>query len=295
MATTIAWQRRRRAASSTWDLFRHNGRGMVGIVILVFFGFLAAFSPFIVAAADVDPALATGMPAQSPSLAYPLGTDLFGRSVLDMLIVGARVSLSVGLLATVGAVVIGATVGVLAGYYAGRPIGTVLTTITDWFLVIPWLVLAIVLAAILGPTLLNVIVVIAITSWALTARLVRAQTLVVREQPYIERARALGAGDGAILMRHVLPEVAPVIIAQGVLTVAVAILSETTLSLLGLGDASSLSWGRMIEEAFTAGAMSNGYWWWIIPPGICVILVTMGFTFVGYALEEILDPRLRRG
>jgi peptide/nickel transport system permease protein len=202
--------------------------------------------------------------------------------------------LTVGVLATLGAVLIGATMGLFAGYYTGRPLGTILTALTDWFLVIPWLVLAIVLAAILGPSLLNVIIVIAVTSWALTARLVRAQTLAVREQPFVERARALGADDAAIITRQVLPSVAPVIVAQGVLTVAVAILSETTLTLLGLGAPDSLSWGRMIQEAFNAGALSNGYWWWILPPGICVILVTMAFTLVGHALEEILDPRLRR-
>lgn len=295
MSTSIAWQRRRRSASTTWALFRRNRRGMTGLAILAFFGILAALAPWIVDPIDIDPALAPGQPVQSPGNAPLLGTDLFGRQVLDMLIVGARISLTVGLLATLGAVLLGATMGLLAGYYAGRPLGTILTALTDWFLVIPWLVLAIVLAAILGPNLLNVIAVIAVTSWALTARLVRAQTLVVREEPFVERARVLGAGDGAIILRQVLPSVAPVIIAQGVLTVAVAILSETTLSLLGLGDPTSLSWGRMIQEAFDAGSMSNGYWWWILPPGICVILVTMAFTLVGYSLEEILDPRLRKG
>lgn len=292
--TTITWQRRRRSWATTWALFRHNRRGMVGLCILIVFGVLALLAPLLVTPAAIDPALAPGSPLQSPGQAPPLGTDLFGRAVLDMLIVGSRVSLTVGLLATLGAVVIGATMGLFAGYYAGRPLGTILTALTDWFLVIPWLVLAIVLAAILGPNLLNVIIVIAVTSWALTARLVRAQTLIVREQPFVERARALGAGDAAIITRQVLPSVAPVIVAQGVLTVAVAILSETTLALLGLGDPDSLSWGRMIQEAFNAGAMSNGYWWWILPPGICVILVTMAFTLMGYALEEILDPRLRK-
>jgi len=291
--TTIAWQRRRRSWATTWALFRRNRRGTVGLVILIVFAALALLAPLLVAPADIDPALAPNSPLQPPGQAPPLGTDLFGRAGIDMLIVGSRVSLTVGVLATLGAVVIGATMGLFAGYYSGRSLGTMLTALTDWFLVIPWLVLAIVLAAILGPNLLNVIVVIAVTSWALTARLVRAQTLVVREQPFVERARALGAGDAAIITRQVLPSVAPVIVAQGVLTVAVAILSETTLALLGLGDPDSLSWGRMIQEAFNAGAMSNGYWWWILPPGICVILVTMAFTLVGYALEEILDPRLR--
>ena len=116
--------------------------------------------------------------------------------------------------------------------------------------------------------------------------------MAVRAEPFIERARALGSGDGRILVNHVLPQVAPLIIAQGVLTVAVAILSETTLALLGLGDPTSMSWGRMIEEAFSSGAMSNGYWWWILPPGICVIAVTLAFSLVGYALEEVLNPRL---
>ncbi|MFM7599106.1 MAG: ABC transporter permease [Actinomycetota bacterium] len=292
--TTIAWQRRRRSWASTWALFRRNRRGMVGLIILIIFAVLALLAPLLVTPAEIDPALAPGSPLQPPGQAPPLGTDLFGRAVIDMLIVGSRVSLTVGVLATLGAVLIGATMGLFAGYYTGRPLGTILTALTDWFLVIPWLVLAIVLAAILGPNLLNVIVVIAVTSWALTARLVRAQTLVVREQPFVERARALGAGDAAIITRQILPSVAPVIVAQGVLTVAVAILSETTLALLGLGDPNSLSWGRMIQEAFNAGAMSNGYWWWILPPGICVILVTMAFTLVGYALEEILDPRLRK-
>lgn len=292
--TTIAWQRRRRSWATTWALFRRNRRGMVGLIILIIFAVLALLAPLLVTPAEIDPALAPGSPLQPPGQAPPLGTDLFGRAVIDMLIVGSRVSLTVGVLATLGAVLIGATMGLFAGYYTGRPLGTILTALTDWFLVIPWLVLAIVLAAILGPNLLNVIVVIAVTSWALTARLVRAQTLVVREQPFVERARALGAGDAAIITRQVLPSVAPVIVAQGVLTVAVAILSETTLALLGLGDPNSLSWGRMIQEAFNAGAMSNGYWWWILPPGICVILVTMAFTLVGYALEEILDPRLRK-
>ncbi len=162
------------------------------------------------------------------------------------------------------------------------------------FLVIPWLVLAIVMAAILGPTLLNVIIVIAITSWAMTARLVRAQTLSVRALPFVERARALGANDWRIITRHILPNVFPVIFANAVLTVAVAILSETTLSILGLGDATAISWGRIIEEAFSGGAMANGYWWWIVPPGLAIISVTLAFTMCGYALDEILNPKLRK-
>lgn len=292
-ASQLVWERRRTSLARGWNVYRHNLRGMVGLAVLVLFGVVAVVAPILVSPDDVDPAAATGTPNSPPSAGYPLGTDSFGRSVLALLIVGTRVSLTVGIMATVGAVVLGAGMGLVSGYYGGTTVDRVLSALIDWFLVIPWLVLAIVMAAILGPTLLNVIIVIAVTSWALTARIVRAQTLSVRELPYIERARALGASDSSIMVRHVLPNVFPVIFAQAVLTVAIAILSETTLSILGLGDPTTISWGRTIEEAFNGGAMTNGYWWWIVPPGIAVICVTLAFTLCGYALEETLDPRLR--
>jgi peptide/nickel transport system permease protein len=290
----IVWRRRRDSFSRSWTLFRRNKQAVAGLAILVLAAAVAVLSPLLVSPESIDPATAPGTPNQPPSAQFPLGTDGFGRSVLSLVVVGTRVSLLVGLTATVGAMVVGATVGVVSGFYGGTRIDTVLSALTDWFLVIPWLVLAIVMAAILGPTLLNVIIVIAVTSWALTARVVRAQALSVRRQPYVERARALGAGDWSIMVRHILPNTFAVIFAQAVLTVAVAILSETTLAILGLGDPTAISWGRIIEEAFGSGAMANGYWWWIIPPGVCVVLVTLAFTMCGYAIEEILNPRLRR-
>lgn len=292
-ASHLAWQRRRIGWSRGWNAYRRNRRGLIGLIVLVAFGVIAVLSPLLVSPDSIDPSSATGTPNSPPTAGYPLGTDSFGRSVLSLLIVGTRVSLTVGLAATAAAVFIGATFGLLSGYYGGTAIDRVLGALIDWFLVIPWLVLAIVMAAILGPTLLNVIIVIAVTSWALTARVVRAQTLSVRELPFVERARALGARDTTILTRHVVPSVFPVIFAQAVLTVAIAILSETTLSILGLGDPTSVSWGRTIEEAFSGGAMANGYWWWIVPPGLAVVCVTLAFTLCGYALEEVLDPRLR--
>ncbi|CAB4946858.1 MAG: ABC transporter permease subunit [Actinobacteria bacterium] len=292
-ASHLAWQRRRIGLSRGWSAYRRNRRGLIGLIVLVAFGVVAVLSPLLVSPDSIDPSSATGTPNSPPTAGYPLGTDSFGRSVLSLLIVGTRVSLTVGLAATAAAVFIGAVFGLLSGYYGGTAIDRVLGALIDWFLVIPWLVLAIVMAAILGPTLLNVIIVIAVTSWALTARVVRAQTLSVRGLPFVERARALGARDTAILTRHVVPSVFPVIFAQAVLTVAIAILSETTLSILGLGDPTSVSWGRTIEEAFSGGAMANGYWWWIVPPGLAVVCVTLAFTLCGYALEEVLDPRLR--
>lgn len=290
----LARRRRRQSLARSWRLFRGNRQAMTGLLVLVLFGAVALASPFLVSAADIDPASASGPPVHPPTGGYPLGTDNFGRSVLDLLVVGSRVSLLVGITATLVAVLIGATVGLASGYYGGTRIDSVLNALTNWFLVIPWLVLAIVLASILGPNLSNVILVIAVTSWATTARLVRAQTLTVRSLPYIERARALGAGDWTIVTRHILPNVWPVIFANTVLTVAIAILSETTLSILGLSAAGTISWGRTIEEAFNAGAMTNGYWWWMIPPGVAIVMVTLAFTMCGHALDEILNPKLRK-
>ena len=293
-ARSIVWGRRRRALGVSWDLYRHNAQGMIGLVILSVFILLAVLAPLIVDYAEITPSDTTGAPLQAPSADYPywLGTDNFGRPVLWLLIWGARISLTVGLVATVGTMLIGSVVGIAAGYFGGR-IDTFLNAFTNWFLVIPWLVLAIVLVAILGPSLGIIIVVIALTSWAGTARLVRAQTLTVKERLYVERGKALGAGNWHLITRHILPNVFPVIFANTVLTVSLAILSETTLAILGLGDPNSVSWGTIIEEAFNAGALTAGYWWWLIPPGVCIVLVTLSFTMCGYALDEILNPELR--
>ena len=275
-----------------WRTYRRNAQGMVGLAILSIFVLLAIFGPALVDEAQLDAATADGPIFAPPSAKYPLGTDNFGRPVLGLVIMGTRISLLVGLTATIGAMLIGATVGIAAGY-AGGKIDTVLNFITNWFLVLPWIVLAIVLASLWGPSLLTIIFVIAVTSWAGTARLVRAQALTVRERTYVERSRALGSGHWHLVSRHILPNVFPVLFANTVLTVALSILSETTLSLLGLGDPNSLSWGRIIEEAFNAGALTAGWWWWLIPPGVAIVLVTLSFTMCGYALDEILNPKLR--
>jgi peptide/nickel transport system permease protein len=276
-----------------WSMYRRNRQGMVGLAILVFFTIVAIVGPLLVDPAQLDPSQAPGVPLSPPSPGYPLGTDNFGRSILALIVEGARISLLVGFTATLGAMTIGALVGVTSGYFGGTRIDAVLNALTNWFLVIPWLVLAIVLSTIWGGGLLNVIVVIAVTSWASTARLVRAQALTVRERTYVERSKALGGGHGHVVATHVLPNVFPILFANTVLTVALAILSETTLSILGLGDPTAISWGRIIESAFSAGAMTAGYWWWLIPPGVAIVLVTLSFTMCGYATDEILNPKLR--
>jgi peptide/nickel transport system permease protein len=266
---------------------------MIGLGVLVLFILMALAAPLLADRAGLSAVNVTdNEPWQSPSEYAPLGTDKLGRSIWTQLVWGSRTSLLVGLAATVLAAAIGMTVGIMAGFY-GRRTGAVLMRLTEWFLVIPFLPLAIVLAAVLGPSIRNIILVIGITSWPSMARLVRAQVLTLKERLYVDRSRALGASQTHLMVRHVLPGVSGLILASTTLTVPVAILSETTLSFLGFGDPSRPSWGKMLEEAFEQGALTEEAWWWYVPPGVCIVLVVLAFTLVGRALEEILDPRLR--
>ncbi len=282
---------RRRAAWGRFVAdFRRQRAGVIGLAILAAFVAIALLAPVLFSPDELEVTKATGGTLQPPSPGYPLGTDEAGRSVLALLVWGARVSLLVGIAATVISMAIGTLVGISSGHFGSWP-GATLERITDWFLVIPFLPLAIVLSTVLGSSLLNVIIVIGVTSWPGTARLVRAQTLSVEARPYLERARVLGGGHWHQMSRHVLPNVMPLVLANTTLTVAIAILSETTLSFLGLGDPFRVSWGTMLDNAFSAGAISAGAWWYLLPPGICVVVVVLAFTLVGRALENVLDPR----
>jgi peptide/nickel transport system permease protein len=292
-ARRIAWQRRRRALASAWRLYRGSKPGLIGLTIMVLAVLLALFAPLISSHAGLEAVNTTQNPTwANPSHYGPLGTDNLGRSIWTQFVWGSRISLLVGLAATVIAMAIGSIVGIVAGFFGGVLEG-LLMRFTEWFLVIPFLPLAIVLAAVLGPSVQNIILVIGITSWPSTARLIRAQVLTLKERLYVDRSRALGAGSGHVIGRHILPNVAPLILANTTLTVPIAILSETTLSFLGLGDPTRASWGKMLEEAFSAGAITQKAWWYYLTPGVGIVLVVLAFTLCGHALEEILDPRLR--
>jgi peptide/nickel transport system permease protein len=291
-ARAVRRTRRVRALKSSARLFAKNRMGVAGLAILTVFVVLALFADVLVPEARLSVTEAPGAPLEPPSSRFWLGTDELGRSVLDLVIQGSQISLLVGFLATAISMVIGSLVGISAGYFGGG-IGALLMRFTDWFLVIPFLPLAIVLGAILGRSLFVIALVIGLVTWAGTARVVRAQVLALKERPYVERARALGASNRQIIARHILPNVFPLIFANTILVVAVAILTETTFSFLGLGDPFSVSWGSILESAFAEGAISLGAWWYLVPPGVCVVLVVLGFTMCGYAFDEILDPRLR--
>jgi len=291
----IARQRRKDSIRRVWKQFRQNTMGMAGLAILLFFVLIAVFAPLLANRCDLSPICHPDNTALSPpSKEFWFGTDVQARSVLSLTIWGSRVSLVVGLAATVITVVIGASIGLVAGYYGGwRETG--LMRVTDWFLVIPFLPLAIVLSVILKPSLYTVIFVIGITSWPSTARVIRAQVLSLKTRGYVERSRALGSSDFHLVTRHILPNVGPLIFANTILIVAIAILTETTLSFLGLGPdpTANISWGTILEQAFGQGAAFSGYWWWIVPPGVAIVLLVLSFTMIGYALDDILNPKLR--
>ena len=297
----------RKRAATTWRIYSRNRFGMAGLLILFVFAFIAIFAAQIMylfyiiggwdsAYGPFDQVTYAGAGAP-PSSEHWLGTDQWGYDLLSRLIYGSRVSLIIGFVATLVSMALGAGVGILSGYWGGWK-DAVLMRITDVFLVIPWLVLMIVLAVVLpgGPTVWKVVFVIGITGWSSTARIVRAQVFSVKERAFVERAIAIGAGDMHIVRKHVFPNVFPLVFANAILTVALSILSESTLSFIGLGPESVevVTWGNMLEDAITAGAMRNELYWWIVMPGVCIVLVVLGFTFMGHALDDIFNPKLRK-
>ncbi|MFJ2111027.1 MULTISPECIES: ABC transporter permease [unclassified Streptomyces] len=289
-ASSLVWARRRGSVSRFWQRYRAHRAGLFGLAGLSSIALIALLAP-VLAGGDVQNVTAApGRALEAPSGRFPLGTDQFGRPLLALFVWGARVSLTVGLLAAALSVAIGTLVGIVAGHYGGW-FATVVMRITDWFLVMPTLVLAIVLATVMSRSIWTVIIAIGVTSWPTTARLVRAQTIAVESRPYIERARALGGGHRHIMTRHVLPNVLPLVLAQTTLGISSAILTEATLAFLGLGDPMVVSWGGMLQDAREAGAVSSGHWWYLAPPGIAIAFVALSFTLCGRAIESVLNPK----
>lgn len=291
-AARLVRARRRAAAGESWRVFRADRGGLVGLVLLVLIAALALLAPLLTDQTGLDVTKVTGEALQPPSGSAWLGTDESGRSVLLLTWWGARVSLLVGLAAAVLSVVIGTVVGVLAAHFGGWT-DALLMRFTDFFLVLPALVLAIALSTVLSRGLGTIVLAIGVTSWPTTARLVRAQTLTVEARPYIERAQVLGGGHRHVIGRHVLPAVLPLVFANTTLSVASAIIMESTLSFLGLGDPSRVSWGSMLKSAMDTGAVTGGAWWYLLPPGVGIVLVVLSFTLCGRAMEAVFNPRLR--
>ncbi|NWG35907.1 MAG: dipeptide/oligopeptide/nickel ABC transporter permease/ATP-binding protein [Chloroflexi bacterium] len=275
-----------------WKMFRENRMAVAGLVMLLVIVFAAVFADVI---APYNPRSYEGIQSgdiyNPPSATHWFGTDDAGKDVFSSFIFGARNSLIVGFFAAFISIFIGGTFGVLAGFYGGR-IENFLMRFTDLMLVIPDLPLIVIFVALTKPSLWNIILVIGLLGWTTTARIVRSQTLAVKSRKFVLRARAIGAGNGHIILHHILPLVMPILVVNAILVISLAILSESTLAFLGLSDPLAISWGQMLNFAFGRGAMSVGAWWALVAPGFGIVWVVLALTLLGNGLEQVLNPRL---
>lgn len=275
-----------------WRYVIGDRLGRLGVVLFILVVIMAIGGPLAFPFNSESVSSTSASLLVGPSAQHWLGTDELGRDVFRELLSAAHISLEVGLAATAISMILGAGIGIVAGYL-GRWPDTVLMRITDFFLVLPQLPLVIALAAFFGQNLGVIILVIGMTGWPTTARIVRSQTLSLRERQFITRVRSLGASHLRILRVHILPNVMPLIFANTVLVIGGAILAEATLSFLGLGDPVQVSWGTMLHFAFESGAIGRGAWWYFVPPGVGIVVVVLAFTLTGHAIDQALNPRLR--
>lgn len=290
--TTVRQEPQRVAAGRGRRLRLNSAKiaGITGAGITLLLLLIAIFAPQI---SPYDPAKRVGKPFQSPGEQHLLGTNDIGQDILSELIYGARISLTIGIVASLVAMVIGTTVGLLAGYYP-RIIGNLLMRFVDIILIIPFLPLLILLAAYLGRSLLNTVLIIGALIWAGTARVIRAQVLTLTNQDYVLAAKTIGASDLHIIILHILPQVLLLAVGQFVQATSGAILLEAALSFLGLGDPLQKSWGTVLYWAQVRGVFLTPAWkWWVLPPGLLISLAALGFALMGFALEQVINPRLR--
>jgi peptide/nickel transport system permease protein len=270
-----------------------NRLAFAGLIIIMFFIILSVAAPLLVGPYPTQFERTT--PEQPPSPQHALGTDAQGYDTLTLLLYGGQVSLVIAFTASAVAMIVGTLVGLVAGYY-GRLTDQVLARATDFFLVIPWLPFALILMTILSQTMATMIIAIALVSWPTTARVIRSQVITIKQRMFITRSRAIGAASPHIIRKHILPNVMPLVWAEAVLTISGAVFTEAFLSFFGLGpkDNPIFSWGTMVNQSYQDLGLLSGRWWYFGPPGIFITLVVLGFAMLGYGLEEILNPALRR-
>jgi len=275
-----------------WHLATFNGKVTIGLVIVLFFVLLALFGPLIVRA-DVN---AFGQDLrQSPSGAHPLGTTSYGQDVLGQVIIGTRVSVALGFITGIIATIISVVVGLVSGYFGGWSDES-LSVLSNVFLVLPTLPLAIVLASFVpdkykGPPTIGFVLIV--TGWSWGARVLRAQTLSMRNREFVTAAKAIGEPAWRIIFFEIFPTEIAVVVAQLLGTIIYVILAEAGLEYLGLGDVGSVTWGTMLYWAGNQDALALGYWWWFVPPGLCIAILGAGLAFLNFGIDEIANPRLR--
>jgi len=272
------------------EILIYNKKGLIGFSIVMFFVFMAIFADRI---APYNPYAVVGKPLQPPSPEHLLGTNDIGQDIWSEVIYGSRTSLYVGFSASSIAILISLVAGLLAGYKGGI-VDDLISGIIDIMLALPSLPLIIILAAYLGPSLNNIVLILAFFGWVGGARMIRAQVLSLRNRDYVEAARALGASSLRVMFRHILPSLAPLLIAEFVMGATSAILTEAGLSFLGLGDPTVKSWGQILRHAQASYAMQLDLWLWIFVPGLFIALLGTGFTLIGFSIEEYTNPRIKK-
>jgi peptide/nickel transport system permease protein len=273
--------------------FIRKPQALIGTIMLLIVLFAAIFAPVI---SPYNPYQRLRVQPTDlfapPDAQHLLGRDDAGKDIWSQLIYGTRVSLIVGFAASLVSMGIGTSVGLISGYFGGT-IGNLLMRLVDFLMVVPDLPLMLVIIAVWGRGLFNIILVIGLLGWTYTARLVRSQTLSIKERQFILRTKSIGASDTRIILRHILPQVLPLIVAQAVLDISASILAESSLSFLGLGDPNLVSWGSMLNFALDRGAVSRQAWWFLLPPGFAILWVTLALILIGNGLEEIVNPRIK--
>lgn len=261
-----------------------NRKAKIGMGILFLFTVIAVFAPAI---APYNPKEINFIPWETPSLKHPLGVNSYGQDIFSQVVYGTRVTLSVGILAGLLTSFIGVFVGLLAGYKGGRT-GEILMRVVDVFLVVPTLAFMIVLAAFLPSMgIFNLIIIIGALSWLWMARSIRSQTLSEAKREYVDAAKAQGMGSLEIMFKEILPNIIPVVTANMVMVITSAMLTEATLSFLGLGDPALISWGQMLSISFENNAIIYNAWWWMLPPGLCIATLGFSFMLIGNSFLDI--------
>lgn len=259
-----------------WKEFRKNRAFRLGVILLLFFISMAVLAPVIT---PYDPEALLGTPNQRPSAAHWLGTNDIGQDIFSELVYGSRISLKVGIVAALAVTTLGSTIGMVAGYYKGV-VDKVFTVLTNVAMTIPSLPLTILLVGFLKTGMLGMVVAICITAWAGTARVVRAKVLQIRELPYIQIEKLMGVSDFKVLFKHIVPNIADIVMTRCALSVGGAMMTETSLSFLGLGSFTQKSWGNILHFAFYRNGVINNMWWWYLPPILCISGCMLGFVLV---------------
>lgn len=282
------------STANSIEILAKNKSGLVGLIIFTFFLIIAVFASSI---APYDPMEMNfdengGIERlQPPSKAHPLGTTWMGRDVFSQMIMGSRIAMIVGILSAICVVFVGTNIGLIAGYYGGR-VDNIIMRIVDIIYGIPFLPFALILVAVLGPGVKNIILAIVLITWRNSSRVIRSQVLTLKNRTFIEAAKLSGASDFRILYKHIAPNVLPLSLVYVALSMASAIMTEASLSFLGFGDPTLSSWGKILYSCYSSQAMFKA-WWWMLPPGIAITLLVLSGFLMSKAFEEVANPKLR--